>query len=150
MPWFYYLMACGLLGLLIYKKKRISLVLALTYMFLVFASTVLARTAGEKAGSDWTPFRLFTVEKWWVRRDMIQQILANILMFFPLGLLLSLSTGWWSILIGFAFSLIIELSQLVFCCGFSELDDVVHNTIGAGIGAAFYYFIHRSIVNKRT
>ena len=138
MPWFYYLIACALLGLLVYKRKHISLVLTLTYMFLVFASTVLARTGGEKAGYDWNPLRLFTVEKWWIREDMILQIIDNILMFIPLGILLEPSTGWWSVFIGFAFSLIIELCQLVLSCGFSELDDVIYNTFGVIVGCALY------------
>jgi len=142
MSWIYYVIAGAILVLLLLRQKRISLSIAATYMLLVFASTVLTRTGTEKAGSDWTPFRLLTVTKWWLREDMIQQIIANILMFIPLGLLLAPSVGRWSIIIGCAFSLIIELCQLAFNCGFSELDDVIHNTAGTFIG----YFTYKRIL----
>ncbi|MBR3431625.1 MAG: sugar transferase [Clostridia bacterium] len=110
-------------------------------MFLIFASTVLARTGSETPGYDWTPFRLFTVAKWWQREDMILQIIANILMFVPLGLLLSPTMGWRSILFGLGFSLCIELCQLLFSCGFSEIDDVIHNTLGVFIGYSLYVIL---------
>ena len=130
-----------LLLFLLLKKKRLSLSLAFVYMLLVFASTVLARTASENAGVDWTPLRLLKRERWWEYREIILQCEANILMFIPIGLFLAPGFGWRSVLIGFLFSLSIELCQLLFSCGFSEFDDVVHNTLGVLIGCAAYHLI---------
>lgn len=38
---------------------------------------------------------------------------------------------------GFLFSLMIETLQYVFGTGYSELDDLILNTLGAGLGAGF-------------
>ncbi|WP_394798617.1 VanZ family protein [Parabacteroides distasonis] len=39
--------------------------------------------------------------------------------------------SWWKVaLVGFVFSSVIELSQLVFKRGFCDFDDVFHNTLG--------------------
>ncbi len=110
-------------------------------MFLILASTVIARTTIESPGSDWTPFKLFHLPYWWKRTDLILQSRANVLMFIPIGLLLTPSLGLRSILVGFLLSLGIELCQLVFGLGFSELDDVIHNTGGVIIGFGIYRII---------
>ena len=117
-------------------------------MFLILSSTVLARIGMERTGSDWIPLRILRINQWWTQADLIEQILANVVMFIPLGYLLTVSYGKWSILIGLIFSLIVEISQFVFHCGFSEIDDVIHNTIGAGIGTAAYYLIRRLKANS--
>ena len=65
---------------------------------------------------------------------------GNIVWFVPFGMYLQymgiskrlLRTA----LYGFLFSLLIETMQFVFGTGFSELDDLVLNTIGAWIGGA--------------
>lgn len=141
MPWMYYLVAAAALVLLILKKKRISLSLGIAYVFLIFSSTVLARYTLENPGSNWIPFRLLQYPNWWKQRDMILQIEANILMFMPIGLLLTPTFGWKSILVGFFLSFGIELCQLKFNRGFSELDDVIHNTVGVFIGYGLYQII---------
>ena len=66
----------------------------------------------------------------------------NVVVFIPVGVLLgSMFQGsrfkmtWWkALLIGCSISITIEALQ--FCCmkGFSELDDVMHNTVGCLIG----------------
>ncbi len=130
-----------LLFLFLRRKRRISLSLAVAYIFLIVAATVLARTIDETKGSDWTPFRLFRREHWWTDRDLAAQIKANILMFIPVGLLLFPTAGWKSVPTGFFLSLVIELLQLLFRRGFSELDDVLFNTAGVLIGCCIYHFI---------
>ncbi len=66
------------------------------------------------------------------------QSVANILMFVPIGLLLTPTLGWRAVLYGFLLSLTIELLQLLLNSGFSEFDDVFHNTLGVMIGCALY------------
>lgn len=62
----------------------------------------------------------------------------NVILFIPIGLLLPLAfkrCRWWTaFLLGFCFSCFIEILQLVSMRGFSELDDVFHNTLGCMIG----------------
>ena len=130
-----------MLGALIYKKVPFTVSAAVSYMLLVLTSTVLVRIGEHNSGVDWTPMRLLRIDGWWSHKDMILQIRANILMFIPVGLLLAPKMGWRAVLIGLLFSLGIEVGQWVLRCGFSELDDVIHNTMGALIGCAIYRVI---------
>ena len=141
LPLAYYFATFCLLAILIGKHKTISVSIAIAYMFLVFSSTVLNRLGSGQSGTDWTPLRLLRINHWWSRNDMMRQISANVLMFIPIGILLAHSVGWRSILFGFVFSMAIELCQLVFHCGFSELDDVIHNTLGVCAGYIIYNLI---------
>ena len=112
-------------------------------MFLILSCTVLARLGTERTGSDWIPLRILRIRQWWAQIDLIEQIIANIIMFIPLGFLLTPSYGRRSILFGLILSLIVEISQLVFHCGFSEIDDIIHNAIGTWIGTEAYYYLCR-------
>lgn len=76
----------------------------------------------------------------------------NVILFIPLGYLLSdvltLKSGkrirWWQIaLCGFAGSLAIETTQLVFHRGVFELDDLIKNTMGAAVGYAVWRGLER-------
>lgn len=63
----------------------------------------------------------------------------NVIVFIPVGLLLGSwlrVKGSWAIalLIGCSISLTIESLQFLFIKGFSEVDDVMHNTVGCLIG----------------
>lgn len=62
---------------------------------------------------------------------------GNIVWFIPFGFFLhrfgrSLPQA---LLLGLAFSLVIEILQFIFATGISELDDLILNTAGAGLGA---------------
>ena len=65
---------------------------------------------------------------------------GNIVWFVPFGMYLQYMgiSGrlFQTALYGFLFSLLIESMQFVFGTGFSELDDLVQNTLGAWIGGA--------------
>lgn len=68
------------------------------------------------------------------------ELTANIAMFVPLGLLLASSarvrTPWLAVAAGLAFSATIETVQIVLPGRFPTVQDVVANTLGAGLGAA--------------
>lgn len=68
----------------------------------------------------------------------VWDIVLNVVLFLPLGILVkllysSLSFGK-MLLIAVGFSLCIETSQYVFEKGIAQIDDVMHNAIGAMIG----------------
>lgn len=72
-----------------------------------------------------------------------QLILFNVIMFIPLGFLLPFASKKTdglkaALLIGLAFSLLIECLQLINSTGIFELDDLFHNTLGAGVGYCAY------------
>lgn len=75
--------------------------------------------------------------------------IGNIVLFIPVGIIAALFLKLnikRSLLIGFTISLIIESCQWVFWLGSFEIDDLIHNTIGTGIGAVLV--VHSSIGEK--
>ena len=66
------------------------------------------------------------------------EIVGNIVLFIPVGVMFSLFFGWnikRSLLFGFVLSLLIECCQWFFWLGSYEIDDLMHNTIGTGLGS---------------
>ena len=72
----------------------------------------------------------------------LRNIILNILLFIPFGYLLPVHLPrlrWWQvILLGLAFSLTIELLQLITKLGYADVDDLINNTLGAAIGWLCY------------
>lgn len=67
----------------------------------------------------------------------------NAVIFLPLGILLpmiwkKMNSLKWILLTGFLGSLIIELSQFILQCGVVQTEDLIMNTVGAGIGYWIY------------
>lgn len=120
------------------KGLRYLLMLILAeYVFLLFYMTVFIRTFNKKHGFDYRPF--WSYEAFLNGQDfIIGEILMNIAVFVPLGLLLCYAfrrITWWEVLlIGGSVSVIIEILQLLFKRGFSEFDDVMHNVLGCMMG----------------
>jgi glycopeptide antibiotics resistance protein len=73
-------------------------------------------------------------------------ILGNVLIFIPIGLLVSVLTpnrhkGWLAFLIGLAISLTIELIQLSFIIRIFDVDDLILNSSGAWLGFIAYLLV---------
>ncbi len=106
--------------------------LLIEYVFLIFCSTVIFRTTGETRRYDFHPFWSYD------RPDLLVENIMNVVVFIPVGLLLGCAykqmTCWKALLIGCSISIAIESLQFWFMKGFSELDDVMHNTVGCLIG----------------
>ena len=75
----------------------------------------------------------------------IWEVVNNVLLFIPLGILLPMvcvCMSWKKIaLIAMSTSASIEFCQLVFSLGLFELNDILHNTLGAMIGYSIYLLI---------
>ena len=121
--------------------------LLLTFLAIVFGSTVFTRTPG---------IRQYQLEVFWSWKEilgigkcgrlgstaeggLLQENLLNILLLFPAGILLPGVTGrklkWWmGLLVGIAVSSAIEISQLLLCRGLFEFDDIIHNSLGCMLG----------------
>ena len=106
--------------------------LLLEYVFLLFCSTVIFRTAGATRQYDIHPFWSYD------RPELLVENIMNVIVFIPIGLLLGCAfkqaTWWKAFLIGCSISISIESLQFWFMKGFSEVDDVMHNTVGCLIG----------------
>lgn len=124
--------------------------LLIEYIFLLFCSTVIFRTTGATRQYDFHPFWSYD------RPDLLIENIMNVIVFIPIGMILgsllrvkgSCSkygswfkvNGLWLIvlLIGCSISVTIEALQFCFMKGFSEVDDVMHNTVGCMIGYGIY------------
>ena len=110
-------------------------------IFNIFDLTVFSRKVSENQGYN---LHLFWSYKSYEEgdKDLAKQIVLNVLMFVPVGLLFGLSfrsAKWWhALLVGFALSFSIELLQYLLHRGFAEFDDVFHNVLGCLVGFEIY------------
>jgi len=115
--------------------------LLMEYIFLIFCSTVFFRATGETRQYDFHPFWSYRAIQEGMA-DLLPENIMNVVVFIPVGLLLGMAfkqmTWWKSILIGLCISASIESLQFYFMKGFSELDDVMHNTLGCMIGFGIF------------
>ena len=141
----------GLVLLLVFcgikKGLRYSLMLLLIeYVFLLFCSTVIFRTPGETRQYDFHPFWSYS------RPDLLVENIMNVVVFIPVGMILGsllrvkgswspngswlMVKGSWLLvaIIGCGISVTIEAIQFFLMRGFSEVDDVMHNTVGCLFG----------------
>ncbi|WP_150959008.1 VanZ family protein [Microbacterium testaceum] len=87
----------------------------------------------------------------WITFDVVESV-SNVVMFVPLGLLVTAWRGrWWlALAIGFVLSSGIELTQLFFLpTRVADIGDVVANTLGAAIGAGVGVVLSRRIARSQ-
>ena len=150
------LIAIGVFCRKVRNKARYTLVILLVeYLFVVVCSTIICRghQSFKYAKLELVPFWTYkaVVEK--VPGVSVWDIILNVVLFVPLGLLIKLiypaiSLGKIVIVAVFC-SLFIETSQFVFEKGIAQIDDVMHNTIGAAIGWLLSYGILSLCCRKR-
>ena len=73
------------------------------------------------------------------------QILTNVLMFVPVGVIVGRIWRWKGLWVAAGLSIVIEILQLITARGLCEFDDVMHNLIGAAIGVGIVTLIYRAI-----
>ena len=128
-PWWYYAIAT-LLGVTAWRVwKKPSLGLLVGYAFLILAETVLIRKpfVGEHIKLE----LFWSWRAWNVQRG---QILTNVIMFVPVGVLVGWIWRWRGLWVAFGLSVAIEILQLITARGLCEFDDVIHNMVGAAVG----------------
>ena len=128
-PWWCYAIAV-LIGVTAWRVwKKTSLGLLIGYVFLIIAETVLIRKpfVGEHIKLEllWS-WRVWNVQK--------GQIIANVIMFIPVGVLAGRIWRWKGLWVAAGLSVFIEVLQLITARGLCEFDDVFHNMVGAVIG----------------
>lgn len=130
-PWWYYAIATllGVAALRVWNRPSLGLLVG--YAFLILAETVLIRKpfVGEhiKLELFWS-WRAWSVQQ--------NQILTNIIMFVPVGVLAGRIWRWKGLWVAAGLSIAIELLQLITARGLCEFDDVFHNMIGDLLGVA--------------
>ena len=103
--------------------KNARIIMILGYAYFILTKTIIGRTV--------LPEPILRGLFWEIREGYWINILMNILLFIPLGFLIG---GWKGLVAGFLFSCTIESIQFFGRLGFCELDDVLNNTIGSGLG----------------
>jgi len=145
------LFCIGTVGLFIifgWKRawRKDSGLLLVEYVILIYCSTVVFREYSENVGHDFSPFWSYRAIGNG-RDDLLAENLMNVVVFVPVGLLLSCVSHrlkWRMVLlIGLGISLSIEALQYFYHKGFSEFDDVFHNTLGCAIGIIIVVVIKR-------
>ena len=127
------------------RTRMFWVLLLFVYILLLFCSMVIFRA--DSMNFERHNFQLFWSYKAIMigRNDLIVENLMNVLAFLPVGVLLELafrSMNWRkTVILGLFLSLVIEILQFMFKKGFSELDDVMHNTFGCILGYGFCWFI---------
>lgn len=124
------------------KGLRYTAVVALLeYIILLLCSTVIYRNTQAERKYDFHPFWTYSAIMDG-KEEYISEAIMNIIAFVPLGFLLGCSfhsiTFWRTFMIGSFLSIGIEFFQFKYMKGFSELDDVFHNTLGCMIGYGIY------------
>ena len=149
--WILIAVIAGIITYILYRHSKIKASVAiLTPVLIFYLSFVLTITIIERVpiGTQRYNLELF----WTIRHiiagntDLILEIFWNIVLFIPLGLLLSaLLSGraWISIPICMAASAAIEVTQLLTHRGLFEFDDIIYNSAGAVIGFSAYLFLKR-------
>ena len=126
---------------LIFWAKLILSFFLTVYIYCVLQITIFSRQAGNFGGIDW---RFMTI---WSENDAQKAFLiANIIMFIPLGILMPMICKWTkhimiSLPIAILSSICIEAVQLKYQLGYCQLDDVVANSSGFLIGFLIYLMI---------
>lgn len=123
--------------------KRWTAALTIACVLFILGETLLFRKVGESTRFELRPF--WSYGEW---KDQGTQVIANIFMFLPLGILLGREKGWRVIPAAAMFSLGIELLQLVTKKGLFEFDDIFHNALGTAIGFGIVTLIGKAQSNN--
>ena len=138
----------GSLLLLILKRRKagryVAGLLLMEYSFLLYCSTVIFRKVLSESKFNLIPF-------WSYRAYLdgkefyLAENIMNVAVFVPVGLLFGITmcgrNAWAALLVGAGLSVGIEGLQFVFKKGFTEVDDVMHNTLGCMIGYGVYSLV---------
>lgn len=139
------------------KKLKMSKVALLSILF-IYIVIVLGATIGDRVSTDSKSLSMHLFSSYkdaWnnFSPGAWRNIILNILMFVPLGILLPLifkncRKYWVTYLIGLFFTLIIEVIQLISGRGIFEIDDIFNNTLGCIIGYGIAMIFISCFVDK--
>lgn len=119
------------------RKKDISAALLGIVIALILWVTILGRDVQLGGKLFYPPFHtVATIWKEIQRTGLRSNLLGNIILFIPVGILFPMISGWkWkTVAMGTAFSLLIESIQLITRRGCFDPDDIILNCLGCIIG----------------
>lgn len=119
--------------------KTIAAILLIVAIYGILSYTVIGRTPSEEHSF------VFAAQ---YTNEFYRELFMNALLYYPLGLFLSVFLGPWSILVAFLSSVAIESWQYLSGSGLAQGTDLIMNTLGAAIGA-LPFLIVREIVKRQ-
>lgn len=138
------------------NKSFLYELLFFIYTFIIIYKTLLQRDFSYDSLSNvfggWKIFRTQYT-------GLDYQVIGNIAMFFPFGLLWALKFEreeksakalLITLLSSLCFSAFIEITQLIFSKGTFQFSDIVYNTLGGVLGAVIFIIINLIIEKKRS
>ena len=130
------------------KVLHVVIILALAGMLVLILWLTVFSRLGRESRHFYPPFWSYKAILNGSGKALIEDV-GNIILFIPVGLVVGLFFGLktrHAIFVGLLFSTLIECCQWFFWLGSFEFDDLLHNTIGAGIGAVI---VQRTFLGKR-
>ncbi len=132
------------------KKDKLVLILTIIYCILIcfiilfkmsFSLTELDRIRGINL----IPF--------YYERETsyhIVEVMLNVIIFIPLGIYYKLMDYSFkkSVIYGFVYSLILEVSQFILKIGITDITDIITNTLGVIFGYGIYLLLFKIVNNK--
>ena len=146
------------------KIRIIGWILFIIYILLLIYFLFLSEEYGRKdfAQRDYQyNLVLFQeIRRFWVYRERVGYLAAflnlagNVIGFLPFGFILPvigkrMKNGFLVTVCGFCLSLFVESMQLIFKVGSFDVDDMLLNTVGAGLGFLVYRTVQRTRVKMR-
>lgn len=145
-------------------QRRIWKLAAILTLFgwaaVVLIGTIFQRTSDPSVNFAWQPLQSYMdALKEGGQKELLRSNFMNVVLFYPGGLLMvSLLPGKWHpwlklsiVLLLFAgFSCAIEVVQYWYHLGLAQMDDVIHNALGACLGAAVIILIPKMIRQIKT
>ena len=145
------------------KRQKLGWVLFLMYLcllaYFMFFSESFGRTDTDRGYAyNLVPLKEITRYFRYYRTLgmplFLINIVGNMVAFMPFGFFLPIisrrSRKWYNtVSFGLIFSLILETLQLIFKVGSFDVDDMLLNTVGAGLGFLVYRAVQRTRVKMR-
>ncbi len=132
------------------KKDKLVLILTIIYCilicFIILFKMALALTELDRIrGINLTPF-YYEIETSY----HIVEVMLNVIIFIPLGIYYKLMDYSFkrSVIYGFVYSLILELSQFILKIGITDITDIITNTLGVIFGYGIYLLLFKIVNNK--
>lgn len=130
------------------KIQQLTISLLSCYIFLVLSYMVFSRHGTGIYKYELIPFWSY---KFMVAdKHIILSAVLNAVLFMPIGFLLPVMTKSYrkALILGFLFSIFVDLLQLVTTTGTFEFDDIFHNTIGLCVGCWVLHQLRKIIVRR--
>lgn len=152
----------SLLGFLLKRYGRIWKAVNFAVLFFEIVAVIyMTITSRERESSYLALIPFQSLIEALEQPEIYRSMLMNVLFFLPFGLTIPwvlpekmfsgkiFRRALFAVLIALLFSALIETVQYVFQLGRTETDDVICNSLGAGLGALAYCLANISIFNRK-